>query len=58
MAIKMPGREYYTFPELIERWGCDENDIRRLIINRRLIPSYVINEVANLVILEEDLGLR
>ncbi len=56
MAIRLPDRDYYTFPELIERWGCENNDIRRLIINRRLIPSYVISgEVANVVILHEEL---
>ena len=54
MVIKLPEREYFTFYELIERWKCEENDIRRLIINRQLIPSYVINDVAKVVTFVES----
>lgn len=49
MAFKMPERKYFTFPELIQRWKCDENDLRRMILDRELIPSYVINESALVV---------
>lgn len=49
MAVKMPERKYFTFPELVRRWECDENDLRRMILDRELIPSYVINEFARVV---------
>lgn len=49
MAIKLPTRNYFTFPELMRRWECEENDIRHLILNGDLKPSYVINHVANVV---------
>lgn len=38
MAIKLPEQKYFTFPELIRRWGCDENDLRRMILERDLNP--------------------
>jgi hypothetical protein len=49
MAIKLPEPKYYTFPELVRRWERDENYLRRLILERVLIPSYVINEFARVV---------
>jgi hypothetical protein len=40
MAIKLPSRNYFTFPELMARWQCTENDLRALIIDEALKPSY------------------
>ena len=39
MAIKLPEKTWFTFHELMERWQCTENDIRRLVIEQSLIPS-------------------
>jgi hypothetical protein len=49
MAIKLPRRTDYSIPELMERWNCEENDIRRLLITEQLRPSYVVNHVASVV---------
>ncbi len=54
MAIKLPKREYFTFSELAQHWKCNENDIRRLVISKQLIPSFLINHVARLVRLIES----
>lgn len=51
MAIKLPERNYLTFPELMKRWECEEDDLRRLIISGALKPSYVVNDGADLVTL-------
>lgn len=42
MAIKLPERSYFTFSEVMTRWQCTENDIRHLVINEKLRPSYFI----------------
>lgn len=39
MAIKLPEKTWFTFQDLIERWQCTENDIRRLVVEESLIPS-------------------
>ena len=51
MAIKFPERNYFTLSELMKRWGCEENDIRGLIVTGELKLSCLINHVANLVTL-------
>ena len=33
-------QDRFTIPELIERWQCTENDIRRAIIDGQLVPSF------------------
>lgn len=42
MAIKLPKRNFVTFPEVCERWQCSENDIRELIIEEQLKPSFFL----------------
>lgn len=42
MAIHIP-RKYLTFSELIERWKCEENDIRDAIISGSLVPSIFVH---------------
>jgi hypothetical protein len=42
MAIKLPERNYFTFPEIMGRWQCTENDIRHIVISEKLRPSYFI----------------
>jgi hypothetical protein len=44
MAIKLPEKTWFTFHELMERWQCTENDIRRLVIEESLIPSIRTSE--------------
>jgi hypothetical protein len=44
MAIKLPERNYFKFSELMTRWQCNADDIRYLIINRTLRPSYFVDE--------------
>ncbi len=39
MAIKLPERTYFTFPELMARWQCSENDVRELMVRGDLVPS-------------------
>ncbi len=39
MAIRIPTRNYLTFPELQERWQCSENDLKFAIISSELKPS-------------------
>lgn len=60
MAIKLPEKNYFTVPELMRRWECNEGDIRHLVANGDLKPSYVINDVASVVTFVEakdDAGL-
>ena len=60
MPIKLPERNYLTFPELMKRWECEEDDLRRLVISGALKPSYVVNHAASLVTLvrpQEGLGV-
>jgi hypothetical protein len=46
MTIKLPGRDYFSFQELMERWQCTENDLRSLVSSSELTPSiYVSGEV-------------
>lgn len=40
MTIKLPARNYLTFPELMERWACTEADIFHIIADKKLIPSF------------------
>jgi hypothetical protein len=40
MAIKLPERNYFTFPELMSRWQCEERDFFHLFIENKLVPSY------------------
>ena len=42
MVIKMPAKKFLTFPELEDRWGCSEIDLRRLLIAGAIHPSYFI----------------
>ena len=49
MAVTLPQREFLTFLELQERWECTENDIRRMILSSRLVPSYLWNDPVNVV---------
>ena len=44
MTIKLPEKAWFTFQELMERWQCTENDIRRLVIEQSLIPSFRTSE--------------
>ena len=39
MAIRIPARNYLTFPELQDRWQCTENDLKFAIISGELKPS-------------------
>lgn len=48
MAIKLPERNYFRFSELMSRWQCNEDDIRYLIVNRKLRPSYFIDHTFKL----------
>jgi hypothetical protein len=45
MAIKFPEKTWFTFQDLIERWQCTENDIRRLVVDKSLIPSIRTAEI-------------
>jgi len=36
-------KEFLTFNELKERWNIDEADIRRLIITKKIIPSFFVS---------------
>ena len=54
MAIKLPERNSFTFAELMERWQCTENDVRHLIIEKTLVPSYFFQGLARLVCWEGD----
>ena len=60
MAIKLPERNSFTFAELMERWQCTENNVRHLIIEKTLVPSYLFQGLARLVCWEGDkkTGLR
>ena len=40
MAIKLPERSYFTFPELMARWRCEERDFFHLFLENKLVPSY------------------
>ena len=40
MAITLPKRSYFTFPELMVRWQCEERDFFHLFLENRLVPSY------------------
>ena len=41
---------YLSISEVQERWGVGENDLRRLILSRQLVPSYFFSaEVAKIV---------
>ncbi|TAM39968.1 MAG: hypothetical protein EPN61_11795 [Burkholderiaceae bacterium] len=44
MAIKLPQRNYFTFPELMKRWDCEERDLFHLLLDEKLIPSYFLND--------------
>ena len=44
MAIKLPEKTWFTFHEIMERWQCTENDIRRLVIEQSLVPSIRTSE--------------
>ena len=44
MAIKLPNRNYFTFPELMKRWDCEEADLFHLLLSEKLIPSYFFSE--------------
>lgn len=48
--MKFHHREYLTFDEVQERWKCSTNDLKSLIVDGNLIPSYIINHVAQKVI--------
>lgn len=40
MAIELPAKKYYTFPQLAERLQCSEQDLRHLVIEREITPSF------------------
>lgn len=42
MAVKLPARKYYTFPEVETLLGCTETDLKRLVIDGDISPSYHI----------------
>lgn len=37
-------RAYLSFPEVMERWGCSENDLRYLLIEGLIKPSHLISD--------------
>ena len=39
MAIELPAKKYYTFPQLAARLQCTEQDLRHLVIEREITPS-------------------
>ena len=42
MAIKLPARKYYTFKELKERFQCSKQDLRRLVEEEEITPSFYL----------------
>lgn len=39
-------RNFLTLDEVQERWQCSANDLKNLIVDGNLVPSFVINHVA------------
>lgn len=37
--VTLPEANFFTFQELMFRWQCTENDLKRLVISEQLIPS-------------------
>lgn len=37
--VTLPEADFFTFQELMIRWKCTENDLKRLVISEQLIPS-------------------
>lgn len=54
MAIKLPNRNYFTFPELMKRWECEEADFFHLLLSEKLVPSYFFSEELKIFDLEEE----
>ena len=40
MAIELPAKKYYTFPQLAAHLQCSEQDLRHLVIEREITPSF------------------
>lgn len=54
MAIKLPDRNYFTFPELMKRWDCEEADIFHLLLSEKLIPSYFFSDDLKVFDLQDE----
>jgi hypothetical protein len=53
MAIKLPDRNYFTFPELRKRWECEEEDFFHLLVDQKLVPSYFFDDVIDVAYVDE-----
>ncbi|APW37129.1 hypothetical protein RD110_07915 [Rhodoferax koreense] len=47
MTIKIPPRKYLTFKELVDRWQCTDSDLRYLVVNGEMKPSFKATEPLN-----------
>ena len=47
--MQLHPHQYLTLNEVQARWKCSANDLKKLILDERLIPSFIINHVAKKV---------